>query len=161
MKRNLEIAALLLLALALGACGKKIGDECKDGVDCNSEDNARTCDLSQPGGYCTVDGCDENSCPGESVCVRFFPAKQFLTKSCDPTAPAACEPNELCVAFGTEGKEGRCAPRSTETRKCLLECGNDGDCRDEYVCRVTGNGNAIALTPTPMALARYCSPRGP
>jgi hypothetical protein len=162
VKRPLEVAAVLLLAVllpafGLGACGKKIGDDCKDSVDCNEEENVRTCDLSQPGGYCTVDGCDEISCPEEAVCVRFFPAMEFLNKSCDPAAAATCEPHELCVRYADGG---RCVPRATESRKCVLSCDNDGDCRDEYVCRTTGQGNSVALTPNPLAQARFCSPRG-
>lgn len=157
VKRSVEVVAVVLLALALGACGKKIGDDCKDSVDCNDEDNTRTCDLSQPGGYCTIDGCDEGSCPGESVCVRFFPAMEFLNKSCDPDAATACEPHEVCIRYADGG---RCAPRSTESRKCVLKCDGDDDCRDEYVCRTTGEGNAVALTRTAGARARYCSPRG-
>jgi hypothetical protein len=29
--------------------------------------------MTQPHGYCTLVGCDENTCPSEAVCVRFWP----------------------------------------------------------------------------------------
>ena len=75
---------LLALALALGgaACGKQIGDDCQTASDCNPN-GGRICDLSQPGGYCTILSCDETTCPSEATCIRFFPA-QFLTKPCNP-----------------------------------------------------------------------------
>ena len=150
------LAAIVVSATLLGGCGRKIGDECKDSLECNNEDNTRTCDLSQPGGYCTIEGCDERSCPEEAVCIRFFPMMSYLSKSCDPAAPNACEPHELCIPF-PEG--GRCAPRSTEKRNCMLACEDDGDCRDDYVCRPSGRGSALALTPNPGESPSYCVPR--
>jgi hypothetical protein len=148
---------VLALGLApLAGCGRKIGDECRDLLDCNNEDNIRSCDLSQPGGYCTIDGCDETSCPGEAVCVRFFPAAQFLTKGCDPDAVSACDPQELCVRF-PEG--GRCASRATEKRNCMLKCDDDGDCRDDYACRTSNTGSSLSLTGRPGERVKYCAPR--
>jgi hypothetical protein len=84
VKRTARAGAALLLALALGAvsCGKQIGDDCQTATDCNPN-GGRICDLSQPGGYCTVLGCDETTCPSEATCIRFFPA-QFLTRPCNP-----------------------------------------------------------------------------
>ena len=148
---------LVLLAAGLGGCGRKVGDACRDNIDCNNEDITRTCDLSQPGGYCTIDFCDESSCPGESVCVRFFPAREFLSAepSCDPAVATSCDPQEICVAF-TDG--GRCAPRSTEKRNCVFKCDTSGDCRDGYICRETGQGSTVALTGTPGATRKFCSP---
>ena len=54
---RLVLLFLLLVCLA-PACGKEIGDSCSTNVDC-AQDGTRDCDLSQPGGYCTVNGCDE------------------------------------------------------------------------------------------------------
>src|SRR5437773_953709 len=91
----------------LAACGKKIGDECQTSVDC-SPNGDRSCDRSQPGGYCTIDGCDQRSCPEDSVCVRFFPGK-FLTMACVaatedlPGGTNDCSADEICL------DEGRCA----------------------------------------------------
>ncbi len=82
--RPVKSALLLLAVLALGGsgCGKKIGDDCQTASDCDPN-GTRICDLSQPGGYCTVLGCDETTCPGEATCIRYFPAA-FLTKPCNP-----------------------------------------------------------------------------
>jgi hypothetical protein len=176
VKRNLPLALLLLLPLA--ACGKKIGDECRTQFDCNDEDDTRSCDISQPGGYCTIEGCDERSCPEESVCVRFFPRAELLPITCDPRAPdrgaSACTHDELCL------DAGRCAPRATEFRRCVKGCGSDGDCRDDYQCRTVGGDptadpptiptekdremkdqpvTALPLTGKRYDTARYCAPR--
>jgi hypothetical protein len=147
----------LLLALALcvlaGACGRKIGDQCRDPIDCNNEDIIRTCDQSQPGGYCTVEGCDDKSCPDEAVCMRFFPNMEFLDKACDPDVAGGCEPQDLCVPYPGGG---RCAPRSTEKRNCMLRCDDDDDCREEYACRPSGQGSSLALTTNPREVVKYC-----
>jgi hypothetical protein len=72
----------LTSALALASCGKQIGDSCQTAADCDPN-GARICDLAQPGGYCTILGCDETTCPSEAACIRYFPV-QFLTKACNP-----------------------------------------------------------------------------
>ena len=43
----------LTSALALASCGKKIGDSCQTASDCDPS-GTRICDISQPGGYCTI-----------------------------------------------------------------------------------------------------------
>ena len=66
---------LLALVLALGAvgCGAEIGDSCVFSTDCSTDSTeGRVCDTSQIHGYCTILGCDYNTCPEESVCIRFF-----------------------------------------------------------------------------------------
>jgi hypothetical protein len=151
-----NFALVLALCVLGGACGRKIGDKCKDPLECNNEDITRTCDLSQPAGYCTIEGCDEKSCPDEAVCIRFFPNMEYLTKPCDPAAPTACDPQELCVRY--QGG-GRCAPRSTEKRNCVLKCDDDGDCRDEYACVSTAQGSSLSLTGTPDEVVKYCAAR--
>jgi len=72
----------LVSALALASCGRKIGDSCQTAADCDPN-GARICDISQPGGYCTVLGCDETTCPSEAACIRYFPV-QYLVKACNP-----------------------------------------------------------------------------
>jgi hypothetical protein len=72
----------LTAAVGLSSCGKKIGDDCQTAADCDPN-GGRICDTSQPGGYCTIHGCDETTCPSEAACIRFFPV-QFLTKPCNP-----------------------------------------------------------------------------
>jgi hypothetical protein len=181
MERVLMALAAAALVVPLAACGKKIGDECQTQYDCNDEDDVRSCDISQPGGYCTIEGCDETSCPEDSACIRFFPRAELLPNVCDPASPdhgaSVCTHDELCL------DAGRCAPRATEFRRCVKTCGNDGDCRDGYQCRLVGgdptavpptipredNGqpvkeNGQPVTPMPLtgkryANARYCAPR--
>jgi hypothetical protein len=140
--------SLLVLALLAAACGRKIGDSCKTSADCSLEAE-RNCDISQPSGYCTIEGCDERSCPGESACIRFFP-RLFLTKRCDANSP--CSTDELCLA------EGLCAPRSSERRYCALKCGDNGDCRDHYECRQAGQEGSLALTSDPSKQIKFCAP---
>jgi hypothetical protein len=116
-------------ALASG-CGTEIGDSCSQNVDC-SPTGGRICDVSQPDGYCTIEGCDEGTCPEEAICVRFFPA-EFLVASC--AEQADCQEGDLCLS------DGFCAPLRTERRYCMRRCGTDGACRDEYSCQRTGLG---------------------
>ena len=84
-------------------CGDKIGDSCSSNVDC-ADDGSRICDLSSPGGYCTIEGCAGGSCPDEAICVAFYPTN-FLTISCNPeTEDTICEPcdpqaGKECNAF--------------------------------------------------------------
>jgi hypothetical protein len=171
---------VLLALLAAAGCGKEIGDECSTSADCDPN-GTRACDLSQPGGYCTVLGCDESSCPGGSVCIRYFPV-QFLSKVCNPACedlpscytgacpssdpqcvmcPAACPqathdcaPDEVCLDVEL------CARRSLERRDCEKSCGSNGDCRDGYECRLAGIHGSMLLSSDPNATAHYCAPSG-
>ena len=159
MNRKTALAlCALVVGVGLGGCGRKIGDKCKDNLDCNSEDATRTCDLSQQAGYCTIEGCDQGSCPSEAVCIRTFPKEEFVNTVCDPALATSCDPQELCVLYPVGG---RCVPRSTERDNCMLRCSDDGDCRDDYTCRETGSGNTIALTPNPGEKSKFCAQRVP
>lgn len=152
---GLAFAFTVALAAFAGACGKEIGDECKVNVDC-SINGDRLCDTAQPGGYCTVEGCDERSCPGDSVCVRFF-STQYLDRTCDPRTEGEpefmCRAEELCVP------DGHCALRSSERRYCAKTCGDSGDCRDGYECRRFGDRGAFKLPTQNGGADRFCSPR--
>jgi hypothetical protein len=127
--------SVLVLALALLAagCGKSIGDACIVSSDC-STDGSRLCDSSSgaKGGYCTIQGCDYNTCPGEAACIRFFTGS-FENRPCDPNTEKKttfdCSLDELC------NLEGHCVPRSSEVRYCMLKCSTTGDCRSGYECR--------------------------
>jgi hypothetical protein len=138
---------LLLAALSLGACKKDIGDACKNSIDC-SQESERLCDISQPGGYCTIEGCDEKTCPEQSVCVRFFPH--------DPKGPtvacSACTADEVCL------QDGHCVARASERRFCVHSCNDNGDCRGGYTCTLVGNGGTMPLHPDPTAVVHYCAP---
>ena len=171
---TLPLSALLLLALCLGpqACSHKIGDSCSSGADCDPTSGTRTCDLSQPGGYCLLEGCDARSCPSDSICVRFFPELLLMQMStpagmnaCAPVpegAVSSCRADELCLPTCVASDEpcltGVCARLSWEKRDCVQSCGSDGDCRGGYVCRKTGTAGTIALTTTANATPSFCAP---
>jgi hypothetical protein len=158
-------AALLLSGIA---CSRNIGDSCSSSADCDPTRGTRTCDLSQPGGYCVVEGCDARSCPSNSVCVRVFPGA-FLSKACSADTP--CATDEICL--GTEAPSGAdaggldagsgsgyCARLGLERRLCLQTCGGNGDCRGGYVCSAAGMTGTVALTlsAASAAQARFCEP---
>ncbi|HET6150672.1 MAG TPA: hypothetical protein VFH68_24240 [Polyangia bacterium] len=176
-----SIGALAVVAsLTSMGCARSIGDECQINTDCSANGD-RTCDMSQPGGYCTIDGCDQTSCPEDSVCVRFFP-EQFLSRPCNPAcedtdppsssdptsaasrcpdrAPACtelsrtddCSADEICLPAGL------CAPRSNERRLCVKTCGGDDDCRGGYACRAAGTLGSVPLLADPCATSSFCAP---
>jgi len=67
----------LLISLCLVGCGNEIGDACETALDCSSQ-GSRLCDRTQPHGYCTLRGCEQGTCPEESVCVKFRPEQERL-----------------------------------------------------------------------------------
>ena len=136
--RFVLVSSLLAVLAVVGACGKEIGDACVISTDCDPN-GERLCDPSSNNGYCTIQGCDVATCPGESVCVRFFTGS-FSNKACDhdpenpadPSMPAReCSFDELCAL------DDHCVARSSEVRFCMRTCGSNGDCRqdDGYECR--------------------------
>ena len=131
MRLLLGIVAVFAAVATVG-CGDEIGDGCAISSEC-SNNGERFCDTTQPGGYCTIIGCDYGTCPEEAVCVRFFPAGD-QSIPCDPQNEDVgdtddCTFDELCTIAGY------CAPRSAEVRYCMRTCGSNGDCRDKYECR--------------------------
>jgi hypothetical protein len=118
---------LLTFVIFFGAggagCGDKIGDSCSLDSDCSAE-GGRVC-LEEHDGYCSVPGCDVDTCPSESVCVRFYSVVN-LTRTC--ANDTECSLDEVCTY-------GRCALRTSETRFCMLKCDDHGGCRDGYECR--------------------------
>ncbi len=154
---NRLVPLLLVASLvgALGACGKKIGDECNFAQDC-SPNGDRLCDPDpiSPGGYCTIFGCDYSTCPDEAACIQFFTG-QFRNRPCASTVECqdgrTADPayegslDEVCAI------SGYCVARSSEVRYCMLKCSSDGDCRDGYECRdlerMKANGGQPVLAP--------------
>jgi hypothetical protein len=161
------LVVVAALALVAGACSHEIGDSCKTAADCDPN-GTRVCDLSQPGGYCTQVGCDEKSCPSDSVCIRYFPENLLAeaqtcvalcedvgqtgvaTDKCPKGRTDDCASDELCL------DSGRCVKRSFETRSCARTCGGDGDCRGGYACRDSGETGMMLLS-TSMS-AKVCAP---
>jgi hypothetical protein len=171
VNRAFSFLTILLVGLLAPACGHNIGDRCASNVDC-AQDGSRICDLSQPGGYCTLDGCDDSSCPSESVCVRFFDQKYPTTTPCpDPNAAPGtvgeCQPDELCVVCGPSSSQPNpqscCVPSVSERRYCAFKCGSNGDCRGGYVCRTSATNGSLALTSDPNSIttAKFCAPVEP
>jgi hypothetical protein len=157
MRRLDQFARLALISTAVaavcGGCARQIGDDCTTAADCNPN-GTRSCDSSQPGGYCTIQGCDETSCPSESACIRYFPA-QYLTQPCDVVKlpPTGCAADEFCLA------EGLCAPASQELRYCAKTCTKTDDCRSGYECRLAGTRGSVALVSNPQAIIHFCAPK--
>ena len=143
LMRSLVFFAILVAA----GCGQQIGDSCIVSSDC-AFDGSRSCDVSMREGYCTILGCDYDTCPGEAACVRFFTGG-FTNRPCGPNAPAgsaACSLDELCSL------EGECVPRAAETRFCMKKCDTTADCRAGYECRdlplMEAHGGEPVLSPT-------------
>jgi hypothetical protein len=100
----------LLLALAVG-CKPEIGDECRISTDCSAAGD-RLCDITAPGGYCTVYNCEPGACPeDESLCVEFGAQRSPV---------AACQDLQ--------------SPSPYARTFCMATCESDSDCRDGYVC---------------------------
>ena len=123
--RSVLVMLAIALAMFVAGCGSEIGDSCIVSSDC-SPNGDRYCDPAPKGGYCTVIGCDYNTCPSEATCVRFFTGS-FENETC--TDNSQCTLDELCTL------PGFCAPRSAEIRYCMRKCSSDSDCRDGYECR--------------------------
>src|SRR6185437_1220223 len=125
LRRSLVLVALASLA---AGCGYQIGQSCIVDTDC-SADGTRVCDNSEPNGYCTILGCDYNTCPDNSECVRFFTGS-FANDPCMyGVADGECSYDEECSI------QNECVPRAAEIRYCMATCDNDGDCNDGYECR--------------------------
>jgi len=150
-------AVLSLIAVLAAACGHRIGDSCNMSSDC-AQDGSRVCDTYSPGGSCTIQGCDYDTCPSEAVCVRFYPALDSA-RTCE--SEEDCGSNEVCTVGG------ECAPRSIEQRFCMLECGDNGDCRTGYECRGRDLQVEHGGEPVPDPLTgqvpgtKFCGPRRP
>ncbi|MBI4950771.1 MAG: hypothetical protein HY908_01950 [Myxococcales bacterium] len=137
--RPIELALAAAL-LALG-CQPKIGDECGSATDCSAMGD-RMCDVTQPGGYCTLFNCEPGTCPAESACVLFQSeldpscgalddmrmgrfARTFCMRVC--TAASDCRDGYQCVT--PRDAQARVVDKSTDT----------DDPQDTQVCLVAGS----------------------
>ncbi len=127
--RPLMVRPLVLAAfVVMFGCGKEIGDSCVLSTDCDPNGN-RFCDTDPVDGYCTILGCDYDTCPTEATCVQFFTG-DFSNELCTQgQSPDGCDLDELCDLTG------HCVPRDSEIRYCMRTCKSNGDCRSGYECR--------------------------
>lgn len=109
------VPALALCALAVG-CAPRIGDGCYSQTNC-SINGDRVCDITQPGGYCTVFDCAADTCPDDSVCVRFEPDTPRLARNvcmrrcstdgdCRTDRGYTCSNNAVGTLYGDGGPNG-------------------------------------------------------
>jgi hypothetical protein len=111
---------LFPLALGVLGCSPEIGDECGTSIDCSPAGD-RICDVTQPGGYCTIYNCEDTTedesdapqgaCPEEAACVVF-----------------GATPSAICG-----GVDGNAPYQRTF---CMFRCENNTDCRTDegYRC---------------------------
>ena len=126
----MRVAGLLLFLISAG-CSPEIGDSCESSVDC-SVNGERICDRAQPGGYCTVQGCEMDTCPDEAVCVEFRSEPERLASS---WCMATCEENGDC----RDGYECRTADRILDSTCMPIAQVLDGSGAGSRFCAVPGN----------------------
>ena len=143
----MRFALFVALLLATG-CGKDIGDSCIISSDCDPN-GTRYCDISSKEGYCTIQGCDVDTCPGSSKCIRFFTGN-FENRVCG--AQSECTLDELC------SNTGRCVPRSSEVRYCMATCSDSSDCRSGYECRTADLQVDHGGEPIDPGSVKFCAP---
>lgn len=101
---------LVSIGAAMG-CEPEIGDDCEGSVDC-SVSGDRLCDRSVPnsGGYCTISGCEEGTCPDDSICVKFRPEPERLSttwcmRPCGGNGDCRTADGFFCVTAAELGDE--------------------------------------------------------
>jgi hypothetical protein len=154
--------ALLCVVAALGACGDKIGDPCALSTECSPQGDRICIDPGSNGGYCTIPGCDFDTCPEEAVCIRFFAIAEtdrICESETEDLDTDDCTPDEFCTLGGF------CVPRTAESRFCMLACSVQDDCRSGFECRDEGLMKAHGGEPVPPPgesvqdnLVGFCAP---
>ncbi|MEO7033852.1 MAG: hypothetical protein ABI548_08215 [Polyangiaceae bacterium] len=129
------LVAALLAAFAFG-CTPKIGDSCTTSTNCSAAGD-RLCDITEPGGYCTVFNCEPDSCPADSVCINFG---------------TRLSPVNDCSLANSNSPYQRSF--------CMASCSSSGDCRGGYDCvdlsgkpRTDANGNPVPANNVGAVLA--------
>ena len=122
LRSHLAFLGFAALALAAG-CSPKIGDNCTVSTDCSATGD-RLCDITEPGGYCTVFNCEPDSCPDDAACINFGSTLSVG----DPNVPGNADGGVL--AGCTASQDNSPYQRSF----CLASCESDGDCRGGYRC---------------------------
>ncbi|QED26269.1 hypothetical protein FRD01_03155 [Microvenator marinus] len=91
MTRHFFPLLLIILSVWSTGCAPQIGDECETNVECPS---GAICDNTVYEGYCTLPDCERDSCPDDSVCVRFDAEQTFCMKYCE--ASSDCRDGYAC-----------------------------------------------------------------
>ena len=112
------LLVVALLTVAFG-CKPKVGDDCRISTDCSAAGD-RLCDITEPGGYCTVFNCEPGTCPeDESLCVEFGSERSPVAACQDPQSPSP-----YARSF------------------CMATCDANSDCRSGYSCEdLSRDGN--------------------
>lgn len=147
VSRSASPSALLIsafIALACNACAPEIGDECETDLDCSAQ-GSRPCDRTQTGGYCTIAGCEQGTCPEEAVCVKFRPtverqASTFCMLRCG--SDGDCRSSEGYRCFAAEDFGSQCAMDEVEAtvldgdskKFCALEITSVPDAGAPLMC---------------------------
>ncbi len=106
-----KLLVLCALAAVAVGCKPKVGDDCRISTDCSAAGD-RLCDITAPGGYCTVYNCEPGTCPAdESLCVEFGAQRSPVSACLDKQSPSPY---------------GRAF--------CMATCDSDSDCRPDYKC---------------------------
>jgi hypothetical protein len=129
--------ALLLMAALCVGCGAEIGDACIVSTDC-APDGSRACDLNSAGGYCTIAGCDYNTCPGEAECVRFFTGS-FSNRTCTASTEDCIDIDNACTPDKNNNPvdSPNCTCPFDSTTKQYLASTND--CNVDELCALDGH----------------------
>jgi hypothetical protein len=128
--RALTLTGVAVLALG---CTPKIGDSCTVSTNCSATGD-RLCDITQPGGYCTVFNCEPESCPEDSKCINFGTTFSSVAPVCSPSQGNSPYQRSFCMA----------------------SCGSDSDCRGfPYVCRDLSGAPGKDTNPLGAVLAEH------
>ena len=133
-----------LVFVLMAGCASEIGDKCSISTTC-SVNGDRICDTALPGGYCTVQGCDPDSCPDGAVCVewRFSPSRTTSTYCMERCRGSCGRRGYECVADDD--------PRLESDGTSLARVTDLGRRRDARFCAaVSGvtDGSTMSLVPT-------------
>jgi hypothetical protein len=112
----LPAVLLALLGLAALGCTPHIGDECTVSTNCSTAGD-RLCDITEPGGYCTIFNCEPDSCPDDALCINFG---------------TALSPVDQC--YSSQGNS------PYQRSFCMAACSVDSDCRGGYSCQDLSGG---------------------
>ena len=140
---SFRLLLLLVLAAVAFGCKPDIGDKCTTSTDCSIA-GERLCDLTQPGGYCTIFNCEPNLCPENSVCVAFGErtcSVQAVTLRFRRTfCMASCEKDNDC-----RGDAYRCVDISTDTSRRVV----DTNPESHRVCGIPAAYDVPSVSPNP------------